>query len=102
VRDGITNKETYTLEVCLGATCFVQKVSLRDIQSCKNYAKQLAKKGSGYTMLYAKKQCDYHNKTSVTLVLLRNTITDEEREQKRNKKRKEERKREKFREVENI
>jgi len=25
VRDGITNKETYTLEVCLGATRFVQK-----------------------------------------------------------------------------
>jgi len=51
---GDGNEETYTLDVCLGINCFVQNISLKDISSCRNYAKQLTK--SGYTFL---KKTDY-------------------------------------------
>jgi len=69
IRDGMLNKETYTLEVCLGVNCFVQKISLKDIEACKNYAKQL-KKSHNYEIFDKGDVCDHPTRTSITQQML--------------------------------
>jgi len=92
IRDGILRQDTYTLEVCLGVTGFVQKISLKDIEACKNYAKQLSK--NGYTCLGKGTSCDYPTRTQINQESL-SKQSSEEKEVKRNKKREEERKKKK-------
>jgi len=95
IRDGSENNpDKYTLEVCLGVTEFVQKISLKDISACLNYSKQL--KSSGYTIC-AKRGCDVV-KVAITKESL-SKQTSEDKKLKRDKKRREERDKKKNKDI---
>jgi len=85
IRDGVHKPDTYTLEVCLSVTGFVQKISLKDIYSCNNYAKQLEE--LGYVCLEKSDNCDYGDRINRTYddVFKKSKV---DKNQKRNKKRK--------------
>jgi len=83
IRDGITNKETYTLEVCLGVNCFVQKISLRDVEACRNIAKQLVK--SGYVLYSKGRSCDWGTTTKVNQQSLSKQVSESTPGRGRNK-----------------
>jgi len=74
IRDGISNRETYTLEVCLGVNCIVQKISLKDIDACRNYAKQLSK--SGYHVFSKGKFCDWGTRTKINQLSLSKQVSE--------------------------
>jgi len=81
IRDGMAKADTYTLEVCFAGT--VQKISLQDVNACRNYVKNL--KSNGYKKLAKGVDCDWGTTTEMTKDSLNKQALEEDHQKHKNK-----------------